>query len=407
MKIKELHLKNFRGYAEHDFKFHDNLTLFVGENGSGKTGVLEGLCVALGGWLYGFEGIDSQDKRNIRKADRRVVKAGVNGALLEQMPVEVSCVAQLADVDPVAWERCINNRNGRTTHSGLYALLQYTFDLNKSIYSGQDENINLPLVAYYSSARLWNEPIVHERKARKDKVRLEGYKGSLSFTNSIKDAMNAVDRIAYLAYRDEDVRSKAIMDAMLEAIRIMLSPASPNANVNYNMKDAEIYVQADDGEIVPYSRLSDGYRCIVSLVIDLCRRAVMLNPQFGADAVKRANGVVLIDEIDLHIHPKWQQKILGDLQTIFPEVQFVMTTHAPAVIQSVKAENLVILDGENTSQPKKGIYGRDVNSILADIMGVNPRPDEISKRFKEIYTDIDTGDIRLARAKTEELERIV
>ena len=407
MKIQRLYLKNFRGFAEQEFKFQDRLTLIVGENGSGKTSLLEALSVALGGWLRGFDGLEAKDKRNLIKADRRAIIAKINTALLEQIPVEVKCEVKLQTGEGITWSRNLRSLSGRTTVGNLRQVREISEAYNIKIFRGEDADITLPLVAYYSAARLWNEPIHKERKVNKDKIRLDGYKGAISSSNSIKDTMHHIDRLALLAYRNEDKDALAKMNAILKAIGISLNSVLPDADVYYDMKLAEFCIKTSTDEIKAYSLLSDGYRCVISLIIDICMRIMTLNPQLGEAAIQNTGGVVLIDEIDLHVHPRWQQKILGDLTSIFPQLQFIATTHSPSVVQSVNKENLMILDGDQSYYPSQSVYGRDVNSILTDIMGARTRPEAIEERFSIIYDHLDAGEFSNADQKVSELEEIV
>jgi predicted ATP-binding protein involved in virulence len=407
LTIHDLSLRNFRGFAERKFNFHKKLTLIVGENGSGKTSLLEALCVALGGWLCFFDGLDTADKRNLIKADRRVTIAKINAALLEQVPVIVQCKATLQIAQAISWERSIMSRGGRTTTSGLREIRMIAEEYNQKIHSGNDVDIILPVVVYYSAARLWNEPIRRTRTVNREKIRLEGYESAITYTTSIKDAMKYIDKIAYSAYRDDDSVAMAKMNAVLAAIKTTLETVVPDATVYYDMKLAQFCVRTNTDEIIPYSLLSDGYRSAVSLMIDICRRIMTLNPQLGENAIREVGGVVLIDEIDLHIHPKWQQNVLGDLQKIFPKVQFIVTTHAPSVIQSVNKESLMVLTKDDSYYYDGGVYGRDVNSIVEDIMGISPRPKEVALKFAEIYKQIDEGDLQAASEQTTALEKIL
>ena len=101
--------------------------------------------------------------------------------------------------------------------------------------------------------------------------------------------------------------------------------------------------------------------------------------------LEKIPGIVLIDEIDLHLHPAWQHRILSDLKEIFPKVQFIVTTHAPAVISSVKGENLVILENYEACDAVSETYGNDINSILKGIMGVSDRNPAVAKLFDKFY----------------------
>ena len=113
------------------------------------------------------------------------------------------------------------------------------------------------------------------------------------------------------------------------------------------------------------------------MIGDIAYRMAVLNPQLGEEVLAKTPGIVLIDEIDLHLHPEWQQTILKDLQSIFPQVQFLVTSHAPSVIHSVKRENIRILDGGEIYVPTEQTFGRDSNSILREVMQVGERPEEI------------------------------
>ena len=405
MRINRLDLTNFRGFERLEVEFQERLTLLVGENGSGKTSLLEALCVALGGWLSGFEGIESHDKRNFIKADIRTISSSVNSALLEQVPVIVKCNASLPSWNSINWTRSLLSIKGKTTTAGLRTLRLVTDHYNSKIYSGEDEGIILPLVAYYSVARQWNEPIRREYTVSRDRNRLSGYKKAIIFSNSIRETMYSIDRLVFLAYQYEDAQEK--IAAINAAIQTSLDTVLPGIYVYYDMHRAQFCVKDDEGLITPYSLLSDGYRGITSLIFDICMRIMTLNPQLGADAIKETSGVVLVDEIDLHLHPRWQQKVLDDLLRIFPKIQFIVTSHAPSVIQSVKKENLVILDENKAYYPSQSVYGRDVNSILVDIMGAKTRPEAIDKEFSDIYRLIDNGDIVLAEEKANALEGIL
>lgn len=154
---------------------------------------------------------------------------------------------------------------------------------------------------------------------------------------------------------------------------------------NYNLDTNEIeccYIDEDGLQMsIPLSQMSDGYKSTISLIADIAYRMAVLNPQLGVNVIDNTDGVILIDEVDLHLHPAWQHRILGDLQEIFPRVQFIVTTHAPAVISSAKSENLVILKNYEVLDANAEVYGNDVNSILQDIMDVSERNPVVAKLF--------------------------
>jgi len=385
--ITKLLLENFRCFDKKEIEFNSRFSVIAGENGSGKTAILEGLCIALGGWLYGFDGIEISDKRNIYEEDKRVILAKVNSAALTQIPVVVECTAKIYEQE-IVWDRKITSRNGRTTHGGLSEIKKIANIINQKIYSAEDEEIILPVVAYYSSARLWNEPIQKQKSYKKENVRIEAYKKSISFSNSIKNTMTYINTIAYAAEQDEMYMAEfnAIMNAIEKSIHSVLQ----DSKVSYNKKIAEIVITDKDNKSILYSKLSDGYRCIISLIADICIRMVTLNPQLKENAIKETTGVVLIDEIDLHLHPKWQKCVINDLKEIFPKVQFIVTTHSPFIIQSLDNGELISLNEDIETD----YSGESIEDISENIMGIDiPQyshyKEEMYKAAKDYFEALD------------------
>lgn len=169
-----------------------------------------------------------------------------------------------------------------------------------------------------------------------------------------------------------------------------------DVKVQFNLDTLEIdivYTDVANGRIrISLNQLSDGYRCTLSLIADIAYRMAILNPQLLGDVLTKTDGIVLIDEVDLHLHPEWQQRVLGDLTHIFPKVQFIVTTHAPAVINSVRSENLVILEDYQALLVDHQVYGKDIKSVLNEIMGVAERPPQVAKLFKVFYEQLEAKD---------------
>ena len=131
------------------------------------------------------------------------------------------------------------------------------------------------------------------------------------------------------------------------------------------------------------------------------------NPQLLDEVIKKTEGIVLIDEVDLHLHPIWQKTILRTLQNIFPLVQFIVTTHSPSVISSAKSENLLILDGNSCKSFDYEVFGKDVNSILSEVMETSERPDEISAMFNDFDKCLENGDFKTAEDRLNELRNLL
>jgi predicted ATP-binding protein involved in virulence len=168
---------------------------------------------------------------------------------------------------------------------------------------------------------------------------------------------------------------------------------------HYNISIGDVALIADRGDsdeaiVVPVSLTSDGIKAAFSLVADIAYRCVRLNPFYGADACKLTQGVVMIDEVDLFLHPSWQQRILPDLRRIFPKIQFIVTTHSPQVVSSVSQRCLRIVAEDGQITPVS-IWTEGVESsrILRDVFGTDPypAPNEWRQRVNRFVEAVDAG----------------
>ncbi|MFM2409122.1 MAG: hypothetical protein RL358_1864, partial [Pseudomonadota bacterium] len=122
--------------------------------------------------------------------------------------------------------------------------------------------------------------------------------------------------------------------------------------------------------------LSDGIRSMLAMVGDIAYRCIKLNPHFGIEAAKKTTGVVLIDEVDMHLHPRWQQLVLSQLSEAFPNLQFVVTTHSPQVLSSVSSDCIRILSNNKIFAAPPGTEGAEASRLLTRVLGVDVRPPE-------------------------------
>lgn len=151
--------------------------------------------------------------------------------------------------------------------------------------------------------------------------------------------------------------------------------------------------------------LSTGYQSVLCLVMELAYRTALLNPSL--DSMEDLEGVVVIDEIDMHLHPRWQWKILGVLRTTFPKVQFVIATHSPIVISSAEDAKLILMENPNKVRELPDAYGNNVGDILELTQGSSEMPDEVKKWRHEIEEALDENDLvkaeRIIQASAEKL----
>lgn len=394
MRLNKLHLENFRNFSTLDIDFDERLTVIVGNNGAGKTTILEAISIAIGTFFAGLDGIAG---KTISKKDAHIVsyEVGTSDDIQFQFPVVIKASGAIGE-KTVDWKRSLLSSTGRTTMIEAKKMVQRAEQYQKLLRAG-DSTITLPIIAYYGTGRLWD---YHREKvidAFKVNTRTNGYINALDGTANIKLMMNWFKKKTIQKYQRQEAHQgdlpelSIVYHAMEECFRAVTG--YDDVKIQYNLNRNELDVSYSDktgGKMrIPLNSLSDGYKGTISLIADIAYRMAVLNPQLLEDVLVETTGIVLIDEADLHLHPIWQQRILGDLSNIFPKVQFIVTTHAPAVIYSVDSKNLVILENNEVYSPNGQIYGKDANSVLIGVMGANERPSPIKERFVAFYTAID------------------
>ncbi|MCW6036672.1 AAA family ATPase [Spirulina subsalsa FACHB-351] len=165
---------------------------------------------------------------------------------------------------------------------------------------------------------------------------------------------------------------------------------------------AHSLVITKNGIDLKVEQLSDGERMCLVMVGDIARRLVIANRDFEGNPLE-GKGVILIDEIESHLHPQWQREIIPSLQKTFPNCQFIVTTHSPQVLSKVKKENIRILEDGTVCPADSFTYGRDSNSILSELMNVTERPFEIKEELNQCFNLIDEMNLDEAKSKLKEL----
>ena len=237
----------------------------------------------------------------------------------------------------------------------------------------------------------------------------------MSGTANIKLMMNWFLKMTVQKYQNQEngygpvPELEAVFSAMEQCYNRITG--SNDAKIQYNIGTKEIDVAYTDAQgmrmRIPLNQLSDGYKSTISLVADIAYRMAVLNPQCLGEVCKKTDGIILIDEVDLHLHPAWQKQLLHDLTEIFPNVQFVVSTNAPEVINSVAREQVVVLENYQALPAPAETYGKDANSILRAIMRVKERPDDIMEKFELFYHAIDAQEYTLANEILGNLDEIL
>lgn len=388
MLLQRLKLHNFRKFEELEIPFHEKLTVLIGTNGVGKTTVLDAAAVAIGSFFTGMNGLAGPGIKS-RDAHIKAFTIGSSEDVQPQYPIQIEAAGRENDRDGT-WERTLTGETNKMTVNNAKFIKSISEFYQERLMKG-DSTLLLPILAYYGTGRLWDYHREKKSNTFKSNNRLNGYLDCLDSTANIKLMLNWFRKMTIQKYQRQEQNLGEIpeLEAVYRAMEKCFSLVGgyDDIKVQYNLNTNQLdvhYTTADKCRMkLPLNQLSDGYKGTVSLVADIAYRMAVLNPQLLDHVVEETEGIVLIDEVDLHLHPAWQQRVLQDLQTIFPKVQFIVTTHAPAVVQSVQSENLRILTEEGILAPTSQVYGKDIRSLVQEIMGVSGRPPEVEEKFQK------------------------
>jgi predicted ATP-binding protein involved in virulence len=395
LRLDRLELRNFRCFAECELPLHPELTVLVAENAQGKTALLDALALALDSlvaplaFAKNSHGFSRTDVRRIRNEDQKMIP---------QTPASFYVDGQVSG-SGVRWGRSLSGvgPRARTTTKDLKELKAAARGLESEIAKTAGDAIQaVPIAAFYGTGRLWSEHRFTEtRKSKADPTvgRASAFIDCLSSSSSFK-SFAAWYEATTMAVRDHSPASYSPEEnpvkqlaAVRDAVRAVLEPTgwiavdwafATSGDDEFPDEPGCVVVEHDDRGRLPLTILSDGVRNMIAMVADLAHRCVRLNPHLGESAARETPGVLLIDEIDMHLHPRWQQLVIGLLRAAFPKLQMIVSTHSPHVLSTVDARSIRVISLENgqagLNSPTYQTLGVESADVLAKIMGVDPVP---------------------------------
>lgn len=359
MYIEKVSIKNFKAIDTVEIDFCPGVNLLIGDNGVGKTSILEAITVALGGFVTGVTGVAP---KNITVDDVRIClkELGQASSAIEyQTPVEISCWVDI-DGEKYDWTRRRKDEmpNSKTTidKKGIAKYAQnITNDMSKL----------LPLLCFQSEARVWqtrrSDFGIELKKKLND--RRCGYIGCLDYSLDIKGIKEWCLKMELAAFQknakiaEYEAFKSIVADVMQKMSELPEKPA-----VFYSQQIGDI-VYSEHGREMPISYLSAGYQSLLWMTMNLAYRMALLNPEAG-EQMALIPGIVLIDELDMHLHPKWQWNVVKALEETFPNIQFIVATHSPIIISSCKNENLILIKDTQKIKYLPNAYGYSVEDVL-------------------------------------------
>lgn len=417
MKIKELHLTNFRGFEQLDIVFPNRLAVFIGVNGAGKSAVLDAISTCFFTFIHRlFEGqikvgthnipINEKDIRN-GDIDEFKILSKIDFDLYSDIPIinyfsnkEVSIL--------------YNNYGDNETDK------KWDLDFLRRFKS--EKTYNLPIFLHLKTTGIYNKRKYEDTNT----LRRELYVYENAFGGS---QIDYEDFVVWFRYEEDKENEKIIeiknFDAknpVLQTIRKAVSDFFSKMK-STNIGDLKIERSGSNGlrfsslndqtsltiqkgnTRLLVEQLSDGEKKLLTLVCDIARRLTIANPSL--ENPLEGEGIVLIDEIDLHLHPQWQREVIPALLETFPKLQFIVTTHSPQVLSKVKKESIFILEDGKLVKNVPNTYGRNASAILFEIFGVTDRPAEVQDQINRCSQLLEEENYDEAKALLKELTELL
>lgn len=399
MQIKRFTLVNFRGIEHIELDFEGKKTIaLVGVNGVGKSSILDALAITLSNLTSRIVGQASKS-RAISKDD---IKVGADYTRLQ-------LVAEFAAKE-VDWAIALNRKAGKHPKDRSSDLSQLntaagSIEIDVLLHELVDDApVQLPLAVYYDVHRAVLDVPLRIREQLANAI-AEGYDDALGHGG-------ADFKRFFIWFRNqEDLENEKARDVPgyrdpeLSAVRRAIETFTGFRDIRVRRKPALRMTVLKGNLEFNVLQLSDGEKCLLAMVGDLARRLTLLNRQV-ADPLQ-GSGVVLIDELDLHLHPGWQRTVVANLEKTFPNCQFIITTHSPQILGELPANAIMLLkDGRYLGHPERSL-GLRSGEVVEELMGGFAQNQDVSEQLKKIHHHLDDDDLDAAQAGIESLRQDV
>lgn len=382
MQLANISLKNYKGIMDLSVAFKPGVNLVIGNNGAGKTSLLNGISVVLSNLFQWFP----IPVREIAKEDIYVTADNTGDATTNinyHMPVEIASVISFNG-------ELFDSKVTKTNESSISSttdvrILEYIKNL-------ADNNLRLPLVSFQNAGRgtvkYSGKKNITLKQGKTE--RIAGYKGAFDKSMNFDDIESWCLRMDFAEYQNKkEVREYKLFKSIVSSFSSFLQDKAIDPKVYYSSVWGSL-VYCENGQETPFYNLSAGFQSVLCMAMELAYRAAVLNPELTDE--KTLDGIVLIDEIEMHLHPAWQWKIVGALQNTFPKVQFIIATHSPIILSSAKDASLLLMNSVNEIVALDNAFGYRINDVLSLRQGTTDMPEEISAYYDKIENFLDQYD---------------
>ncbi|PFG60078.1 putative ATP-binding protein involved in virulence [Pseudomonas poae] len=399
MRLDQLHIQNFRCYEDATFDFQPGFNLVVGVNGSGKTSLLQAVAAS----LYSFSSSLGGAALQISNQDARFEIQEFEGRYRFERIYPVTLDAVGSAFGRAAWNESLV-REGQLKVFDIPVLNSSIDILNPS----SKKIVDLPLMAFYRADRRWNSSDISvEFAARQQPSRLDAYKDWFDASANLEtfESWLIGKTLERLQKMSRSTASPKFNDE-LQLINSALTHALPDAKgIEYDLGIRSLLVHFENNRSLTFNSLSDGQRGMLAMVSDIARRMCLLNPHLKNKVLEETTGIVIIDELDIHLHPGWQRTIASTLKKLFPKIQFIAASHSPQIIGSLRPGEVILLTNEPPSHPRV-TYGLDSSRILEEVMGVSEREPKVEVLLSELFSTIEDNELEKAKTQLQALKKL-
>ena len=374
MHFKRTEIQNFKSIEKMSLNFSSGVNLLIGDNGVGKTTVLEALALSVQAY---FSRMNDITKKGITQKDVRFTSSLVGDASQHRMYYTPTTIKSTVELGGVEYSSEISREDETNATRTKYAGKELA-TAGRELLNSQTEI--LPVICYFSTSRVVDTQKASTSSVGKNKLndRRCGYMDCLNATLDRKALTDWAFKMAMAEYK------KGMPIAEYEAFKKAVGTFMQKMNdlneiplVEYT-RDFEDITYTENGKTMLVNYLSAGYQSLLWMLMEISFRIALLNPEMSD--YSQAEGIVLID--DMHLHPRWQWKILDALHSSFPKVQFIAATHSPIIISSFRDAKLLSI-GQNGVEELSGAYAYSIDDVVAYKQGSSGIPQELWQRKKE------------------------
>lgn len=402
-----------------EISFAPGINLLIGDNASGKTSVLMGLRAAMSAFFAGFSdentrfiGLKFNDFTEIISSESKTISRPIRIEFNINDCIEHDEYFNNYGFFEKTSSISLKGPKSRTLITGIKDLKLYGNRLIDNMFiMGNNQSkqvLSLPLFASFTT-----EDIHSTRKINAKKFKAYFQKPSFGYYECLDGNGFFPYWVKRILVLEEGQKSLSEVEAVRNSIIKALGPEGCNiiSDMSVRPNQGKVYYYFMDGREVAAENLSDGYARLVNIVTDLAFRCMLLNKgKYGLEACSKTIGTVLIDEIDLHLHPTLQSVVVKGLQQAFPKLQFIITTHAPMVMTSIQSDEENVIYKLSYTKEKGyeansiDLYGMDASTIIGVALDTIPRSKEVDDELTKLFNFIDDDKYAEARELLQDMK---